>query len=54
MLEAVKNGYALVLINYSLSGEKPFPAAIEDVKSAIRFVKANASKYNINPYKIAL
>ncbi|MGL5189855.1 MAG: alpha/beta hydrolase fold domain-containing protein [Cetobacterium sp.] len=54
MLEAVKNGYALVLINYSLSGEKPFPAAIEDVKSAIRFVKANASTYNINPNKVAL
>lgn len=54
MLESVKNGYALVLVNYSLSREKPFPGAIEDVKSAIRFVKANSKKYNLNSDKVAL
>ncbi|MGL6131818.1 MAG: alpha/beta hydrolase fold domain-containing protein, partial [Fusobacteriaceae bacterium] len=54
MLESVKNGYALVLVNYSLSGEKPFPGAIEDIKSAIRFVKGNSKVYNLNPDKVAL
>ncbi|MGL4997391.1 alpha/beta hydrolase fold domain-containing protein [Cetobacterium sp.] len=54
LIESVKHGYALVLINYSLSGEKKFPGAIEDVKSAIRFVKNNADNYNINPKKVAL
>ncbi|MGL6168864.1 MAG: alpha/beta hydrolase fold domain-containing protein, partial [Fusobacteriaceae bacterium] len=54
LIESVKHGYALVLINYSLSGEKKFPGAIEDLKSAIRFVKSNANSYNINPEKVAL
>lgn len=54
MLEGTKRGYAVVLINYRLSGTAKFPAAIEDVKSSIRFIKANAEKYNLDPNKIGL
>jgi len=43
--EALTRGYAVVSVNYRLSGEGIFPAQINDVKAAIRFVKANASKY---------
>jgi len=53
MLEGLKRGYAVVSINYRLSGEATIPAQINDVKAAIRFLRANASKYNINPDKIA-
>ena len=42
MLEGLKRGYAVVSINYRLSGEALFPANITDVKAAIRGVKANA------------
>ncbi len=52
MLQAVKYGYAVVSVDYRLSGEAIFPAAISDVKAAIRFIKANAEKYNLNPDKI--
>ena len=50
MLEA---GYAIASINYRLSGEAPFPAAVQDAKAAVRFLRANAVKYNLNPDKIA-
>ncbi len=50
---ALDRGYAVVSVNYRLSGEVIFPAAIQDVKAAIRFVKANASEYNLNQDKIA-
>ena len=50
----LEHGYALVPINYRLSGEATFPAAIEDVKAAIRFIRANAKEYQLNPDRIAL
>jgi acetyl esterase/lipase len=53
MLEGLKRGYAVVSINYRLSGEAIFPAQIQDVKAAIRFVWANAAQYKLNPDKIA-
>ena len=54
MLEGLKRGYALVSINYRLSGEALFPKNINDVKAAIRWVKANAAKYKLKADKIAL
>ncbi|MEO6313574.1 MAG: alpha/beta hydrolase [Chitinophagaceae bacterium] len=53
-LAALHHGYAVVAINYRLSGESLFPANIIDVKAAIRFIKANAAAYNLNATKIAL
>lgn len=41
-------GYAVVSINYRLSNEATFPAQIFDCKAAIRWVRANAAKYNFD------
>ena len=46
-------GYAVVCVNYRLSDEAKFPAAIQDIKAAIRWIRANAGTYNLNPDKIA-
>lgn len=54
MLEGVNRGYAVAAVNYRLSGEALFPAAISDVKAAVRYVKANAEAYNLDPDKIAV
>ena len=54
MIDGVNHGYAVVSVDYRLSDEAIFPAAISDVKAAIRFIKANAKKYNINSDKIAV
>ncbi len=54
MLEGLKHDYAVVSINYRLSGEALFPKNINDVKAAIRWVKAHAATYKINPDKIVV
>lgn len=48
----VQKGYVVFNINYRLSGVAPFPAAVEDCKCAVRWVRANAAKYGVNPDKI--
>lgn len=44
----VQHGYVAVSINYRLSGEAVFPAAVQDGKAAIRFLRANAATYRID------
>jgi acetyl esterase/lipase len=45
-------GYAVVAVNYRLSGVAKFPAQIQDVKAAVRWIRANAATYKFNPNKI--
>ncbi|HYP13360.1 MAG TPA: DUF4038 domain-containing protein [Bryobacteraceae bacterium] len=47
-------GYALVHINYRLSPDAPFPALVQDAKAAVRWVRANAGRYNIDPARIGI
>jgi acetyl esterase/lipase len=44
--------YAVVSVNYRLADEALFPAQIFDAKAAIRWVRANAGKYNFDPHKV--
>jgi acetyl esterase/lipase len=50
----VKHGYAAVSIQYRFLDEAKFPAQIYDCKAAIRFLRANASKYGIDPNRIGV
>ena len=52
MLEGLNRGYAVVGINYRLSGEALFPANIYDVKAAVRFLKANHERYRLDKNRI--
>ncbi|MEL6107159.1 MAG: alpha/beta hydrolase fold domain-containing protein [Planctomycetota bacterium] len=47
-------GYALVDVEYRLSGEAIFPAQIQDCKAAIRWVRANSARYGLNPDRIGV
>jgi len=47
-------GYASASVDYRLSEEAPYPAAVEDCRAAIQWLKDNADKYNIDPNRIAL
>ena len=47
-------GYLVASIDYRLATESPWPAQINDCKSAVRFLRANATKYGINPNRIAV
>lgn len=54
IMAALKRGYAVISINYRLSGEAKFPSQINDAKAAIRWIRANAVQYALNPEKIAV
>jgi acetyl esterase/lipase len=47
-----KNGYVAVTVTYRLAPMYPFPAAVHDVKAAVRWLRANAAKYKIDPERI--
>ena len=51
--EYANNGYVAISINYRLVAEAKFPANIQDCKAAVRWLRANAKKYNIDTHKIA-
>ena len=53
-LESIRaHGYAVAAVNYRLSGEALFPAAVQDVKAAVRWLRANAARYGIDPDRFA-
>lgn len=49
-----RNGYVVASIDYRVSGMEPFPAPIQDVKAAIRYLRFHAGEYGIDPEKIAV
>jgi acetyl esterase len=49
-----KAGYAWVSINYRLAPAHKYPASVEDVETAIRWVKAHAAQYHLDVLRIAL
>ena len=52
-IEYLSAGYAGASINYRLSQHAVFPAQIEDVKAAIRWLRANAETYRLDPNRFA-
>ncbi|MBM3795942.1 MAG: alpha/beta hydrolase [Acidobacteria bacterium] len=45
--------YAIASLNYRLSHQAKFPAQIEDCKAAVRWLRANAAKYSLDPARFA-
>jgi acetyl esterase/lipase len=54
LVDYAKKGYVSVTVQYSLANEAKFPAALNDINCAIRWIKANSEKYFMNPNKIAV
>ncbi|MCS7467820.1 alpha/beta hydrolase fold domain-containing protein [Stieleria sp. ICT_E10.1] len=54
VLPLVRSGFVGATIEYRLTGEAAFPAQIEDCKCAIRFLRAHATKYNLDVDRIAV
>jgi pectinesterase len=48
-----QRGYVCIVPEYRLSDEAPFPAAVHDCKAAIRWTRANAKRFRIDPDRIA-
>jgi acetyl esterase/lipase len=54
MLKGLERGYAVVSINYRMSGEAIFPALVHDMLAAVRWVRAHAEQFLFDPTKIAV
>ncbi len=50
----VQRGYAAAAVNYRYSSEATFPAAVKDVKAAVRYLRAQAPAYGIDPGRIGI
>jgi acetyl esterase/lipase len=51
-LMGLKRGYAVVSVNYRMSGEAVFPAGIIDCKTALRFIRAHSGEYHLDPDRV--
>jgi acetyl esterase/lipase len=49
-----QRGYVAATVTYRLAPQHPFPAAIHDVKAAVRWLRANADRYHIDPERIGV
>ncbi|HQP96881.1 MAG TPA: alpha-L-fucosidase [bacterium] len=52
MCDFAKAGYAPLSIDYRLSDEAVFPAAVEDCKRAVRWLRAQADRYGVDPARV--
>lgn len=48
-----RRGYAAATVSYRLAPKCKFPSQIEDAKTAVRFLRANAKKYDLDPDRFA-
>ena len=53
-IRLAEQGYVAATVSYRLAPKYQFPAAIHDVKAAVRWLRANAKKYNIDPDRIGV
>ncbi len=51
-IDYAAKGYVCITVNYRMLAEAPLTACIEDVKNAVRWFRAHAEKYNIDPDRI--
>jgi acetyl esterase/lipase len=53
-IRLAERGYVAATITYRLAPEHKFPAAVHDTKAAVRWLRANAATYKIDPNKIGV
>lgn len=51
-IKLAQQGYVAATVSYRLSPRNQFPAAVHDVKAAVRYLRANAAKLGIDPERI--
>jgi acetyl esterase/lipase len=52
ILDFAAAGFVAAAINYRLSGEAPYPAGLYDCQSAVRWLRAHAREYQVDPNRI--
>ncbi len=54
LIDFAKRGYVVASVEYRPSDVAPFPAHVQDTKTAIRFMRMHAREYRVDPDKIAI
>ena len=54
LIPIVAHGFAVASANYRLVPSVTYPAPVHDVKAAVRWLRANAAEYGLDPERIAL
>lgn len=54
IVDLYDKGYAIASVNYRLSTQAPFPGQVHDIKAAIRFLRGNAGKFQVNADKVVI
>ena len=49
-----QHGYVAITVTYRLAPAYQFPAAVQDCKTAVRWLRANAAKYHVDPLRIGV
>src|SRR5689334_2776082 len=52
--QLAEKDYVAMTVTYRLAPKHQFPAAVHDVKAAVRWLKANAAKYHVDPERIGV
>jgi acetyl esterase/lipase len=53
-LKLAQHGYAALTVSYRLAPKYPFPAAVHDTKAAVRWLRAHAKDYKVDPQRIGV
>jgi acetyl esterase/lipase len=53
-IRMAQHGYAAATISYRLSPEALYPAAVQDARAAVRWMRTHAGEYGIDPARIAI
>ena len=53
-IRLAQRGYVAATVDYRLAPAAPFPAAVHDVKAAVRYLRANAARLGIDPERIGV
>jgi acetyl esterase/lipase len=53
-LTLAQHGYVAITVTYRLAPAYPFPAAVYDCKAAVRWLRANAQKYGVDPKRVGV
>jgi acetyl esterase/lipase len=54
LASVARRGYVVASIEYRLSGEARFPAALEDVKAAVRWLRSRAGEFGIDRNRVVI
>jgi acetyl esterase/lipase len=53
-LRETGRGYSVAFVRYRAAGAAPFPAQLEDLQQAVRFLRSSGGRFNLDPYRFAV